>query len=493
MKKHLPNWLVLLLFFTIIIRIPTLFMPYTYGDEMIYLTLGEGIRQGLTLYKDIHDNKLPLIYILAAITGSLFWFKFLLLLANIASIYLFYKLTEKLFPKKNSLHKISTLIFIILTNLPLLEGNIVNSEILMLLPTLSAILIILQKDLTYRKTFIAGLIFSLAPLLKIPAIFDIPAIIIIWFISQKNINLKETKKTIIKSFLFLLGVTLPILATIIWYFSKGAMLAYTKAAFLENMGYLSSWRGLSKSQVPFFVKNGPLLIRFIILSISLTVLILLRKKLNKSFVFVTSWLFLTLFSATLSERPYPHYLVQTIPAISILFALLFTEKSSLQTLSIIPLTIFFFVPFYFKFWYYPSLPFYKNFIMFLTGKIDKKTYINNFDRNADRNYKIAKIIQESTSKKDRIFVWEDSSQIYALSKRLPPIKYVAGYHIKDFSDKKSLINNLNQNKPKLIIILPESEPLPELERFAEENYLEIKWPEIKEYKTRVFLLPNNVE
>jgi len=466
-------------------------MTYSYGDETIYLTLGEGVRQGLTLYKDIHDNKPPLIYILAAITGNLFWFKALLLIINLASIFAFFKLTERLFPKKKSLIKVSVFIFFILTNLPLLEGNIVNSEILMLAPTLAAFWILAQKKLSYKKIFLAGIIFSFAPLLKLPAIFDIPAIIFFWFVSQKNINLKETKETAAKSVVFILGVTLPILATVLWYFSKGALPDYIKAAFLENMGYLSSWRGLSKTHVPFLVKNGPLLTRFAFLSISLIVLALLRKRLDKRFIFVVGWLFLTLFAATLSERPYPHYLVQTIPAASLLFGFLFTEKGSLQTLSIIPLTIFSFVPFYFKFWYYPSLPFYKNFVKLAAGKIDKKTYINNFDPKTDRNYKIARIIKETTSKKDRIFVWEDSAQIYALSKRLPPIKYAAGYHIKDFYNKDKLIEDLFLKKPKVIIILPESETFPELENFAESYYIRLSLPEIKNTGVKFFYLPNN--
>ena len=74
-KIHVPNWLVIILAVVIILRIPTFFEPYSYGDEMIYLTLGEGMSQGIPLYSGLHDNKPPLLYILAAISGRLFWFK----------------------------------------------------------------------------------------------------------------------------------------------------------------------------------------------------------------------------------------------------------------------------------------------------------------------------------------------------------------------------------------------------------------------------------
>ena len=76
-----PLWILIL--FAIILRIPSLFEPYWYGDEAIYLTLGEGIRHNLVLYRDIFDHKPPLIYLIAAAAGSLYWFKLILLVWSI--------------------------------------------------------------------------------------------------------------------------------------------------------------------------------------------------------------------------------------------------------------------------------------------------------------------------------------------------------------------------------------------------------------------------
>ena len=66
-KANVTNWLGILLFITLILRIPSFFEPYFYGDEMIYLSIGQGIRKGLDLYTQIFDNKPPLIYLTAAI------------------------------------------------------------------------------------------------------------------------------------------------------------------------------------------------------------------------------------------------------------------------------------------------------------------------------------------------------------------------------------------------------------------------------------------
>ena len=77
-KIHLPHWLTILLAIVLILRIPSFFEPFSYGDEMIYLTLGEAVRQGKTLYLFAHDNKPPLLYLIAAIAGNVFWFKVIL-------------------------------------------------------------------------------------------------------------------------------------------------------------------------------------------------------------------------------------------------------------------------------------------------------------------------------------------------------------------------------------------------------------------------------
>jgi len=96
-KLHTPVWLFILLVVVFILRIPSFFEPYSYGDEMIYLTLGEAIRQGVPLYLGVHDNKPPLLYILAAISGRLFWFKAILAIWHLITVFIFWKLSEVLF------------------------------------------------------------------------------------------------------------------------------------------------------------------------------------------------------------------------------------------------------------------------------------------------------------------------------------------------------------------------------------------------------------
>lgn len=87
-------------FVFIILRLPSLFEPYWYGDEGIYLVLGQAIRKGLTLYSQIHDNKPPTLYYLAAIARTVFGFRLLLAVFMVPTIYYFYRLSLHFLIKK---------------------------------------------------------------------------------------------------------------------------------------------------------------------------------------------------------------------------------------------------------------------------------------------------------------------------------------------------------------------------------------------------------
>ena len=466
---HTPNWLFVLLAAVLILRIPSFFEPYSYGDELIYLALGEGIRQGIPLYSGIHDNKPPLLYITAAIAGNLFWFKAILAFWHIITVFIFWKLSEVLFPKKEKTQIVATSIFALLTTIPLLEGNIVNAELFMIGPTILAFYILLTKKLTSKNLLLSGFLLSISALFKIPAAFDIPAIVIYWLIIQNKLDIRSLLKVAKRAFIILIGFAIPIGLTFIWFYLSGSFKEYLVAAFLQNFGYLSSWRP-DDVQKPFLEKNGPLLMRAGIVALASLILYLKRKRLSKEFMFATIWLFLSLFAVTLSERPYPHYLIQSVAPIAILAAILFTSAKIEQVYTMIPLFFAAFIPFYFHFYHYETFSYYNRFIKLASGQITKQNYLNTFGSQVPRNYEVAKFVVSSTDKKDKIFVWGDGVPIYALSDRLPPGKYVADYHIKDFSSNSETLEVIKKNMPELIIILPDSNPFIELDYFIKKNY-----------------------
>ncbi|MEK7550575.1 MAG: hypothetical protein AAB535_02220 [Patescibacteria group bacterium] len=447
-KIHLPNWLVGILALVLILRIPTFFEPYYYGDEMIYMTLGQGIRQGLPLYSEMFDNKPPLLYLTAAIAGNLFWFKTILAFWSLATTVAFWKLVKG---------KMATLIFALLISLPLLEGNTANAELFMIGPTILAFYMLLTKKLTIKNLIISGFLFGIAALFKIPASFEVPTIVVFWVITQ---GMGKWRTIFKNTFYLFVGFIIPILLTFIWYFIKGGLKQYVEAAFLQNVGYIGSW-GV---EVPLPLRAG-----LIILGVLL--LFVVSKKISKDFLFACLWLIFSLFAVTLSGRPYPHYLVQSVGPIAILLGMFFTSRNIEQALVVIPLTVAFFIPIYYNFYHYKTRDYYLRFVNFTTGKISRATYFDQFSPNTQRNYKIADFLIKSSLPHQRVFIWDsDSPTIYALSRRLPPIKFVADYHINDYYTKTKLVGDLAEKKPRFIV-LTSKHPLPEIMNFIRKEYI----------------------
>lgn len=468
-KIRLPGWLLILLAVVFVLRIPSFFEPYSYGDEMIYLSMGEAVRQGVPLYKTIHDNKPPLLYLTAALAGNLFWFRTILCIWNLFTIVVFWKLTQVILKRNEKAQIVATSFFAIFTTLPLLEGNIANAEIFMIGTTITAFYFILAKKQNLKNIFAAGILLSLSSLFKMPAAFEVPTVIFLWLVLffDKKIDLNALIK---RSFLLAFGFLVPIAISFIFYYLQGALKEYFIAAYAQNVGYLSSWRP-DDVQKPFLVKNGPLLIRSAICGLSLFFVLIFRKKFSKTFIFTSAWLLFSLFAITLSERPYPHYLIQAIPSVSILIGIFVASPNMEQIFSLVPLTLFFFVPFYYKFWYYPTTPYYERFVNFAFGKISHEQYINSFNSKLTYYYDVARYVDQTTSKTEKTFIWGNGSIIYALSRRLPPTKYVADYHISDFSSKEEVLSQLKTISPALIIVLSDSASFTDLTRLLSERYV----------------------
>jgi hypothetical protein len=471
-KIHVPSWVVLILAIVFLLRIPSFFEPFYYGDEMIYLNLGNAMKRGMVLYRDIHDNKPPLLYLLASISGNVFWFRAILAGWMMATIAIFWKLAQALFPKNNWITKTATVTFAVLTTIPLLEGQIANAEVFMIGPTIAAFYILLTRKLIAKNLLLAGLLFSISTLFKVPAAFDIGTIVFLWVytIHARKSGITGFFKN---SVILAAGFLLPIIATLVWYAAKGAFQEYFIAAFLQNIGYLSSWRGSAVVE-PFLVRNGPLLLRGGILLSGLSLLFIFKKRLTWQFAFIVAWVLFSLFAATLSERPYPHYLMQVVPAVSLLVGVLVAAQSLEQSLTLVPLFLIVLAAIRFQFWYYPTTSYYQHFVSFISGRTSHEEYLKSFDPMSPRNYAIAEFLASSSTKDDPIFVWGDSPAIYVLSNRLPPLKYVATYHIIDFSSQEEVFQKLEAKKPKFIIVLPDSPDFPILPALLQRNYILIE-------------------
>lgn len=446
-----------------ILRLPSLFEPYWYGDEGIYLTLGQGVRKGLILYKQIHDNKPPTLYYLAALGQTVFGFRLLLSLIMVPTVLFFYKLCLRFSSPKIS--QFATFIFVILASIPFIEGNIANAEIFMLLPTILGFYIFLnaKKHIDY---LISGILLGLAFTIKIPVFIE-AAFLILWLFLD---NISQLKKNFwqlfFKAFLLGIGFLLPILIYFFYFYRLDAVLPFLSSALLQNFSYLSSWATGTQTAS---VSSGGLINRFIILLLSWGLLFFLKSKkvITSQFAFILFWLAATIFGVLLSTRPYPHYLIQVLPPAIISLTFLFSKSTKNLILVILSFISIFFIVKKYDFYFYPNLSYYLN---FYSLKKDN-SYYQYFGPRVYTNHLISQIINHNTSPDDHVFVWGDEPYVYALSDRLPVGRYTVAYHIVDFDGFSETINDFKANLPKFVVYYPmDNRSFPELDSILQRYY-----------------------
>jgi hypothetical protein len=465
-KQH--RFLIVLILLFIILRLPSLFEPIWYGDEGIYLTLGQAVRKGWLLYNQIHDNKPPTLYYFAAIAQTVSGFRLLLAVWMIPTIYVFYLLSQKFLSLR--LAQLATLFFLVVTSVPFFEGNIANSEIFMLLPTILAVYLIYSLNSIHKSYFIyliSGFLLGFAFTIKVPVAVEFGFLFVWIILTSRRFDYREI-------FIFSAAFSLPILLYSLFFFIKGAFNNFIFAALLQNFGYLSSWVTGSHSGS---ATGSGLITRALILAVFWVFIYILfyRKTISRPIAFVSFWFSAAIFGALLSTRPYPHYLIQVLPSLTLLLFLVFDKhlKNFCRRYLVILLAFSVFIFFHFHFYTYPVFSYYRNFYSHLTT-LNSADYRRFFGSEVNNTYAIAAYIKANTSPTEKIFVWGDNPFVYVLSDRLPVGRFTVAYHIVDFNQYQTVSDQLRVDFPNYIIYYPQSSrPFSQLDDFISRFYFPI--------------------
>lgn len=520
-EKH--RILVILLALTILLRIPSYFEPYWYGDEAIYLTVGNALNQGKTLYRDIVDHKTPIIYYLARVPNQLS-FRLLLTIWMIPTVISFYYLAKQ-FLKNQHLAWVATATFIIATSLPAFEGLIPNGELFVLgffIPGLALLYSVMKSiklqqypslkistfvhlrhlialarcTLNLKKQLIliaAGTLFGCAILTKVPAVFDVvAAYLLVAFttlgmkrsITTKKINLSKLIQLVVVYFWLTLGLLTPILLSIVYFTLLGAFNDYLAFGLLYNLHYTGTWVPTSTMPLAslFFSLKGKLLILIGITS----PLLLLRKKISAVYLFAFAWTWWSLVAASLSNRPYPHYFIQVIPAIVfLLFNFIETIKPLFQTqetkpkyfsiqvfLFVITIGMLVFTNLTLGLWSnrYSSTLYYQRFFALLNGSLSYTAYQDSFDALVADNRQVANELKKTQP--PEIFIWGTNPSLYAQTHTSPTDKFTVLFHVADLGVYDQTIANVIDHSPQYIVVMKNTEKVPAtLQRFIANNYL----------------------
>lgn len=472
LEKSKAFWyLIALLLLFFILRLPSLIEPNWYGDEGIYQVIGQALNNGRGLYAGIWDNKPPLLYLVYAIfNGDQFQVRFFSLLTGLVATTIFFYLSRLLFKQLKACITAS-ISFAVLFGVPMLEGNIANAENFMILPILTAGLLVYlvgskNQNVKFLILAMAGLLLGIAFLFKIVAVFDFAAFLVYLLVIGikelriRNQELWSQRKKLIplihNSLFIILGFIIPLLLTAIYFIAQNAFADFAKATFSSNVGYVG-WKN------NFIFPQGLLILKLILLASTVILLFLKRRLFSNSFLFIFLWFSFSLFNTYFSGRPYTHYVLVALSSFCLLIGLLFDSikpKTRLIFLLILVCSIILLNK-TFKFNPDKTFRYYGNAISFLTGKKSVSSYQSFFDDKTPRDYEIASFIKTHTLAEDTVFIWGDSAQIYAVSEKQPIGRYTVAYHITQYKNGlEETQQALAKTKPKYIITLKESRDFP---------------------------------
>lgn len=486
-KKY--EGLVVILALVVVLRLPSLYEPAWYGDENIYLAIGQGVSKGLVLYQDITDfpNKPPMIYLMAAVFGNVFWFRLVLMIWNGVNVAIMYFFLRMLFKGQRWIWNGFTLLFVLLTCLPFWEGNIANAEIFWIMPVTAGFLLLWKLKKTSNKMQVirlataAGVVLGVAFLFKIPVVMDIGAAILVFFVFWHKKLIDVVKKTFLRREIYLvgLGLVVPVGLAIGFHLLQGVSPVDLINIAVGSAGYVSVWQ--EQTGIMAYLGFGSLYSRAVLMVLVVSGIYLVRKRLSKEMIMASVWLVMALFGALISGRPYPHYLLQMVPAMVLVLAILVSKKITRAGIGVAMVLALIGVGAYirFDFYRYPVVAYYKNFWESVTGKIDEYEYYNRFDSRMERNYKVASYLKTRTNESDKIYIWGTEPGIYVLSDRLMVGRLVTSFHVEDLNEYEALGKEIAKKLPKYIVIMQsEYRDFGQLESLVDASYVLVK--EIKE-------------
>jgi len=296
-----------------------------------------------------------------------------------------------------------------------------------------------------------------------PALLDFAALSFFFLVTSS----KKILTFLPKAFVFIFSFISPFLVYFIIYWSKNALPEFLSSSLLQNIPYLSSWQTGGHSSSPF---QGGLFYRGLILVIFwfFSLVLFLGKKINSNHFLLLLWLSSAIFSVFLSARPYPHYLIQSVPPFCLTFVYLFYKNTNfikavliLVIITILGLTTF-------NFYFYQNRGYYKAFYLNLDN-LD--IFQNFFGSQVVQTKQIVNYLKPKNIADKKLFIWGDAPYIYAQLNVIPSDKYTVAYHIVDFKTHLQTMNKLKINTPEFILYYPmENRPFEKLDQFIQRYY-----------------------
>lgn len=421
-------------------------------DSSAFRYMGMLMAKGGVPYRDAFDNKGPLMYFIEFV-GYILGKKIGLYLVELLFVFSFFLVSYSIVKRFVS-GKIAVLTVIAAVS-PLgvfYMGNL-TEEYSMLFLALGILVFIdfflFDKD-SFWRIFICGTCFGAVLLIRANMAGMWPVFCIYVIVDQLKKNHKLPVKYISE---FVLGSAAIIVPFVFWLFSKGALPEFWKDYIVTNFAYAggaASLKGVLFCCIHFatvsYIEIYVLFLLFIIF-----------KKENIAFnvVYIVFMLF-NLYMSCMAGVVYDHYGMILIPSLIYPASVLVKYVLSLDFfktgkyyvaifLTLISLVFFVFV--------------YKNLIVFTEQ-------IKNGEKVSTERTEVLNLINEYAGEDDRILVLGYDPQYYIDADRLCSSKFYYSFFYDHYPDgTDAVIEDLNQNLPKVVVCLNASENM-----FLFENY-----------------------
>lgn len=448
-REHTALFAILLFIF--VMRFPSLFEPFWYGDEGIFAAVARNLNLGGVLYDTAWDNKPPMIYltyqaIFKFLGVSMFWLRLVTIIAVISTAAIIYEIAEAMIGIKRALA--AAFAFGLLTSLRLIEGNLALTEIYMILPIALAMMVAVKRKFDYLSLFVAGLLFAIGSLYKQVGALEAAALgIYLFFISDNFFSFIK------KGFVLTLGFTVPYAAAVVYFAPKNLLHEYIFAAYTYYQIYLDE-----SPQYQIFINISKILPIAAVFCYGLWKKYKL-KKVDDGQLFIL-WAAFSLLGSYFSGRTYGHYLVQAVPAVSLLIASI-SWPLKLNRARIV-FAASFFIPLFIltrllfsdfisggpinqiKYW--------GNFIAYAYGNKGLSEYNDFFDGNVNTIMALADSIEQSGLRGETIYIWGDFPWLYAIADAWNPSRYVTSFHVFGVPNgKEEVMHDIDAKLPALII------------------------------------------
>lgn len=491
----------------LVLRLPSFLQTWWYGDENIYMAIGQAITKGQWLYVDAWDHKPPMIYLVYALSywlfGNSLWpLRLLNAILAFLGVVAFYWLSSRLFGLSTRTSQVLAVVYTFALSL-VFEGPLFNTEN-WFMPLIWLGLVCLVIGLNLLKPLaqpqfgwwlLGSVLWSLAAFSKMHAVLEIAiltlVLIVIYGQQQlslttdnpnstgstltKLVNLSKTWVTQLVSqtqfwryFGSLVGLmVLPYLVTGALYWFNG----YWPDFYFAVWGYNQDYITYAANSVILFgfnlsewsVSGNQLHLFLLSLWLVTSSWLLLQHHFSQRWFWFTNWLGAAMCAVLLSERNYPHYMLQVLPlgvlGLGLLSQRWFTiesiitkVKDTVFSLLVLQIFTYTFAQGSLILNYYSPNTYFFEFAKVVLGQQELSRWQAKFSLEVVNNRDLlVGTIQKYTTNTDKIFLIANQADLYFLSERLSGYKFLVDFHYPT-EELPQIVAHLERNNTKLVMI-----------------------------------------